>query len=87
MSTDETPPVPGAEAHDGEASPGMHLVPRDLLEILRCPDPACRGELHEDLARRQLHCPRCDRRYQVSEHGTPNLLLEDAIGGPTGAGA
>lgn len=59
-------------------TPADHLVPADLLEILCCPFEECRQPLSEDVAARELVCQGCRRRYAVNEHGTPNLLREEA---------
>ena len=54
------------------------LVPADLLEILCCPFEECRQPFEELVDERKLLCRGCGRRYAVDEHGTPDLLREDA---------
>jgi uncharacterized protein YbaR (Trm112 family) len=75
--------VSGPQPHDDAERDATPLVPPDLLEILRCPAADCRQRLEEQRSARRLICAGCDRRYAVSEQGIPNLLLEDAEGGPS----
>ena len=51
----------------------MSLLPRDLLDILACPQ--CRGPLAVETA--SLRCDTCRLRYRV-EQGIPVLLIHEA---------
>jgi uncharacterized protein YbaR (Trm112 family) len=55
----------------------------ELLEILVCPVPECRGSL--ELGDRTLCCSRCGRRYPI-EQSWPVLIPELARGPEQGAG-
>ena len=50
-------------------------VPADLLELLRCPRPTCRGKLVLDGER--LVCAACQVAYPIVDD-VPQLLLEEA---------
>jgi uncharacterized protein len=51
-------------------------LPRELLEILRC--PACKGQLTLVLAETErLDCSTCRRRYAIRD-GIPIMLLDEA---------
>lgn len=61
-----------------QAAAGTLLVPRiqpDVLNILVCPVPECRGKL--DLADNALVCRSCGLRYRMEERW-PVLLPEEA---------
>lgn len=51
----------------------MSSLPRDLLDILACPQ--CRGPLEVETA--SLRCDTCRLRYRV-EHGIPVMLIHEA---------
>ncbi|HMQ16063.1 MAG TPA: Trm112 family protein [Phycisphaerae bacterium] len=59
----------------------MTIAP-ELLELLACPAPECRGGLA--LAGERLVCARCGRRYRV-EMNWPVLIPEEAEGPPSAA--
>lgn len=63
----------------------VDLEPR-LLEILVCPCPThgpLRPGLADDAGADYLTCTACGRGFPVRD-GIPVLLLEEAVGGPTG---
>ena len=60
-----------------------------LLEILACPGPdhgTLRPGTGQDPEADFLTCTACGRAYPVRD-GIPVLLLDEAVGGPTGTGA
>jgi len=57
-------------------SDDTHIVPEELLVILRC--PACHEELDERRDPPVLVCRGCRRSYRV-EDGIPNLLVDEAL--------
>ncbi len=60
----------------------MSSLPKDLLDILACPQ--CRGPLEVETA--SLRCDACKLRYRV-EHGIPVMLIHEAepLGPESGA--
>jgi uncharacterized protein YbaR (Trm112 family) len=55
-------------------------VPADLLDLLVCPQDACKGELHlvtDGDAHVSLDCPACKLSYPIDE-GIPVMLVEEA---------
>ncbi|WP_148570985.1 Trm112 family protein [Nocardioides caldifontis] len=54
-----------------------------LLELLRC--PACKGTFADpgEGTTGELVCTACERRYPV-RNGVPVLLVDEAVGGPSG---
>ncbi|MBW7904737.1 MAG: Trm112 family protein [Phycisphaerae bacterium] len=57
----------------------MAIAP-ELLELLACPAPECRGRLA--VADERLVCARCGRRYRV-EMSWPVLIPEEAEAPPS----
>ena len=51
----------------------MSMLPKDLLDILACPQ--CRGPLQVEPA--SLRCDNCKLRYRV-ENGIPVMLINEA---------
>jgi len=75
---DELVATEAEDSMQAKSSRAASLVPTDLLEILCCPFEECRKPFRELLAERRLECTGCGKRYVVDEHGTPNLLREEA---------
>ncbi len=57
----------------------MSLIDEKLAGILVC--PVDKADLEEDTDASRLQCTECGRRYPV-EDGIPNMLVEQAEGGP-----
>ena len=51
----------------------MSILPKDLLDILACPQ--CRGPLEVEAA--SLRCDTCRLRYRV-DNGIPVMLISEA---------
>lgn len=58
----------------------MTELPPDVLKLLACPEPACRGALESRPA--QLVCVRCGRAYPLTERW-PVLIPEEAAPTPS----
>ena len=55
------------------------VLSEKLLEILAC--PACKCPLEYDRQKEKLICHECGRRFKI-EDDIPNMLLDEAEGGP-----
>ena len=53
------------------------MLPKDLLDILVCPEPSCRQPLALTPAGDALKCAACRRVYPIRD-GIPILLVEEA---------
>ena len=57
----------------------MSLIDPTLAAVLVC--TVDKAELIEDAEAKRLECTKCGRRYRV-EDGVPNMLVDQAEGGP-----
>lgn len=59
----------------------MSLINETLAEVLVC--TVDKADLIEDTDANRMECTECGRRYPV-EDGMPNMVVENAEGGPDG---
>ncbi len=52
------------------------MLKKELLDILCCPKPECRGELDYSAEKNTLTCKKCGHIYRV-ENDIPIMLVED----------
>ena len=52
------------------------MLKKELLDILCCPKPECRGELDYSAEKDTLTCKKCGHVYRV-ENDIPIMLVED----------
>jgi hypothetical protein len=57
----------------------VSLIDPTLAEVLVC--AVDKADLIEDIGAKRLECTECGRRYRV-EDGVPNMLVDEAEGGP-----
>ena len=53
------------------------MIDKELLDILACPVPACKGDIKYDQENEKLICQKCGRRYPIRE-GIPVMLIDEA---------
>ncbi|MFN0134517.1 MAG: Trm112 family protein [Phycisphaerae bacterium] len=61
----------------------MSEISPQILELLACPQPSCRGKLALEAS--SLVCGKCGQRYRI-EHGFPVLIPEESQPPGTPAG-
>ncbi len=54
---------------------GDRMLPKELLEILVCPQ--CKGDLEYDAQAATLTCLACRLRYRIRDD-IPNMLIDEA---------
>ena len=59
------------------------MIDKELLEILACPVPTCKGDIKYDQENEKLICQKCGRRYPIRE-GIPVMLIDEAELPPKG---
>ncbi|HEY9166106.1 MAG TPA: Trm112 family protein [Candidatus Kryptonia bacterium] len=52
------------------------MLKKELLEILCCPKPDCRGDLDYSTEKNTLTCKKCGHVYRV-ENDIPIMLIDD----------